>query len=119
MKKPFKIIAIVVLIIAAVIYGLNYVFFDIRSIDGQEEIEKVVSPNGKYTVVAYLNNGGATVDFAVLCSVVNNETGKERNIYWNYQCTEADIRWIGNETVVINEIELDVLEDTYDFRKDS
>ena len=117
MKKSIKIIIVVLLIIAVIIYGI-YWLFSIQRLNGQEEIEKVVSPNGKYTVVAYLNNGGATVDFAVLCSVVNNETGKERNIYWNYHCTEADIQWIDNKTVVINEIELDVLEDTYDFRKE-
>lgn len=98
-------------------YGI-YHFFSTQGVDGQELINKSTSPDGKYTVSAYLNNGGATTAWAVLCSVENNETGRERNIYWNYNCSEAEIIWIDNDTVTINDIELDLPYDTYDFRYD-
>ena len=76
------------IVIAIGVYAIHWAFFDIQRIEGQELINEVVSPDGKYTVSAYLNNGGATTDYTVLCSVRNNETEKEKNIYWNYHCTE-------------------------------
>ena len=41
---------------------------------------------------------------------------KEKNIYWNYHCTEAKIEWSDEDTVIINGIELNVTNDTYDYR---
>lgn len=108
MKKFLKVIIPIILIITVGVYAVHWAFFDIQRIDGQELINEVVSPDGKYTVSAYLNNGGATTDYAVLCSVRNNETEKEKNIYWNYQCTEAVIEWNNEDTVTINGIELNV-----------
>ena len=52
----------------------------------------------------------------MLCSVTNNNTGKEKNIYWQYRCTEANIVWLDEDTVQINGIELNVKRDTYDYR---
>lgn len=49
-----------------------------------ELIDSSVSPNGKYTVNAYLCSGNATTDFSVRCEVVDSETSKCRNIYWKY-----------------------------------
>ena len=94
-----------------------WAFFDIQRIDGEEIITTSNSPDSSYTVTAYLNNGGATVDYAVLCAVKNNKNGKERNIYWNYHCSTADIQWVDNKTVRINETELDVTKDLYDYRR--
>lgn len=122
MKKwlvPVIIVASILLIIIALIsYGIYWAFFDIQRIDGQEIITISDSPDASYTVTAYLNNGGATTDYAVLCAVKNNKTGKERNIYWNYHCQTADIQWLDDETVSINGIELNVTKDLYDYRRD-
>ena len=103
-------------------FRLNFIrnllgFFDIQRLDGQEVITVSDSPDSSYTVTAYLNNGGATTDYAVLCAVKNNKTGKERNIYWNYHCSTADIQWLDDKTVSINGIELDVTKDKYDYRR--
>ncbi len=81
-------------------------------------LNKVDSPDGKYTISVYLNNGGATTDYAVLCSVRKNQIEKEKNIYWNYYCTEAKIEWNYEDSVTINGIELNVTDDTYDYRND-
>lgn len=122
MKKYMKIIlpiAIMVLLLTALlIYGIHWALFDIQRIEGQEVIEEVTSPNDNYTITAYLNNGGATSDYAVLCSVTDNQTGKERNIYWQYHSSEAEIEWKDEKTVIINGVELDVLKDSYDYRSD-
>ena len=122
MKKYIKIIIPIVivfsLIIAFVIYGIHWASFDIQRIEGQEVIQEIISPNDNYTITAYLNNGGATSDYAVLCSVIDNQTGKERNIYWQYHCSDVDIEWKDERTVIINGIQLDVLKDSYDYRSD-
>ena len=76
MKKFLKVIILVFIVIVIGVYTINWAFFDIQRIDGQELLNEVVSPDGKYTVSAYLNNGGATTDYAVLCSVRNNKTEK-------------------------------------------
>ena len=121
MKKwlvPVIIVASILLIIFALIsYGIYWAFFDIQRLDGQEVITVSDSPDSSYTVTAYLNNGGATTDYAVLCAVKNNKTGKKRNIYWNYHCSTADIQWLDDKTVSINGIELDVTKDKYDYRR--
>lgn len=119
MKKTLLIVGIVVLLIIALLgYAIYWAFYDIQRLEGQEVIQEVSSPNGTYTVTAYLNNGGATTGYAVLCSVKNNSAGKEKNIYWQYRCTEADIVWLDEQTVQINGVELNVKKDTYDYRHD-
>ena len=121
MKKwlvPVIMIASILLIIFSLIsYGIYWAFFDIQRLDRQEVITISDSPDSFYTVTTYLNNGGATTDYAVLCAVKNNKTGKERNIYWNYHCSTADIEWLDDKTVSINGIELDVTKDLYDYRR--
>ena len=116
MKKVLKAIILIFLVVIVGAYSIHWAFFDIQRIDGQELIKEVVSPDGKYTISAYLNNGGATTDYAVLCSVKNNENEKKKNIYWNYHCTEAKIEWNDEDTVTINGVELNIDKDIYDYR---
>ncbi len=109
--------SILLVIVALISYGIYWAFFDIQQIDGQELITTSDSPDSSYTITAYLNNGGATTDYAVLCVVKNNKTEKVRNIYWNYHCSTAAIEWVDDKTVIINGIELDVTKDLYDYRR--
>ena len=119
MKKTLLIVGIVVFLIVSLLgYGFYWAFYDIQRLDGQNVIEEVSSHNGTYTITAYLNNGGATTDYAVLCSVKNNSTGEEKKIYWQYHCSKADIIWLDEDTVQINGVELNVKRDTYDYRHD-
>ncbi len=118
-KRKAKIIAVLVsvILIAVVIPSALYIkFFTIWGVRGQQPIKIVSSPDGRYTVTAYLNNGGATTAYAVLGTVTDNKTGIERNIYWQYRCHVAYIDWVDNTTVIINGVELDVKKDTYDYR---
>lgn len=104
--------------IGLIIYGVHWALFDLQRLEGQEILVVSPSPNAAYTITAYRNNGGATADYAVLCAVKNNQTGKERNIYWNYHCDQADIRWLDDQTVSINGVVLDVRKDRYDYRRE-
>lgn len=97
--------------------SIDRAFFDIQRISGQEYLSQSTSPDGTYTVTAYLNNGGATTDFAVLGRLKNNRTGKERNIYWQYHCSKAEMQWINNETIRVNDKELNVINEIYDYRR--
>lgn len=115
-RKKVKIIFIPMLLITLIVYIIHWAFFDIQRIDGQDFLSKSTSPDGRYTVTAYLNNGGATTDYAVLCTATDNETGRVRNIYWNYKCEKAEIEWIDEDTARINGVELDVMKDKYDWR---
>ena len=108
----------VVLIALLLVYGIYWAFYDIQRLEGYEIIQEELSPDGTYTVTAYLNNGGATTAYGVLCSVKSNDRNKEKNIYWQYPCTTANIQWLDDSTVRINGIELNVEKDTYDFRHD-
>ena len=118
-KRKAKIIAVLVsvILIAVVIPSALYIkFFSIWGIRGQQPIASASSPDGRYTVTAYLNNGGATTSYCVLGTVTDNKTGIERNIYWQEDVDVAYIDWVDETTVIINAVELDVKKDTYDYR---
>lgn len=115
LKKLLIIFIVIVLLFGSFVY---YFFFDIQHIKGQKKLAESVSPNGSYTITAYINNGGATVDYAVIATVTNNKTGKKKNIYWNYHCYDAEIKWQDDRIAEINSIRLDVKKDVYDFRRE-
>ena len=120
--KKWIVPVVISLILAAIVFGLvgygfYYAFFDIQRYEGHEEIGVSQSPTGAYTVTAYRNNGGGTSGYAILCTVTDHATGETRNIYWDGKVETADIQWKDQKTVVINTHELDVVEDTYDYRR--
>ena len=118
-RKQYIIICIIIaIVVIGIVYGIKWSFSDIQRINGQEYITESTSPDGKYTVTAYLNNGGATTDYAVLATLKNNKNGKTKNIYWQYHCEEADIEWLSDDTIKINEVELNVKNEIYDYRKE-
>jgi Fe-S cluster biosynthesis and repair protein YggX len=108
---------ILALFVGGVAYVIDWAFFDIQRINGQEYLSQSTSPDGTYTVTAYLNNGGATTDFAVLARLKNNRNGKEKNIYWQYHCAKAEMQWVNDETIKINDKELNVKNEIYDYRR--
>ena len=107
----------IIALLALAVYGMYALFLDTQRIRGQEEIAVSDSPTGAYTVTAYRNDGGATTAYAVLCSVRDNQSGRRRNIYWQYRCEDAQIEWLDETTVRINGVVLDVRSDVYDFRR--
>lgn len=116
MKKRCKVFLAIFLVATVLLCTARWAVGGIQRIKGQELLQTFVSPDGKYTVSAYLNDGGATTDYAVLCTVLNHETGKERNIYWQYHCQKAVVQWLDEDVVKINGITLNVTKDTYDYR---
>ena len=117
-KTTLTIFLSIAIIVGIATYAVYWAFYDIQRIEGQEYITESTSPNGEYTVITYLNNGGATTDYAVLGKLKNNNNGKTKNIYWQYNCEKAEISWINDETVKINGIQLEIKNEIYDFRRE-
>ena len=80
----------------------------------EELLGETVSSDGKYRVEAYLINGGATVDWSVKCYLREGEIKKE--IYRDYHINEANMIWIDNNTISINNHNIDLPNGKYDFR---
>ena len=80
----------------------------------EELLGETVSSDGKYKVEAYLINGGATVDWSVKCYLREGERKKE--IYRDYHINEANMIWIDNDTISINNHNIDLPNGKYDFR---
>lgn len=105
------------LIVALIGYGVYWAFFDMSRLPTGDYLTEETSPDGTYTIKAYLTNGGATTPFAVRGELVfNNEDNKPKNIYWNAGEETADIVWVDRDTVVINGHLLDVPNNKFDFR---
>ncbi len=116
MKK--KIVVIAVVIISVLILGGYWAFFDMNRLPKGELISQAESPNGTYTVKAYLSDGGATTSYAVRGELnFNKSKRKPKNIYWAYRLEKAHIEWIDDETVSINGQTLKVPNERYDFRR--
>lgn len=115
MKKVIVIFVIIVLILS---FGIYRFFFDMSNLPEGKLISEVQSPDGKYTVKAYISDGGATTAYAVRGELIFNTINKNPiNIYWNYREDQAKIEWIDNNTVVINGHKLNVPHERFDFRR--
>ncbi|WP_445678222.1 DUF5412 domain-containing protein [Psychrobacillus sp. FSL W7-1493] len=106
------------LIVGLVGYGVYWAFFDMNRLPTGEYLIEETSPNGKYTLKAYVTNGGATTSYSVRGELVfNDKDNKTKNIYWNYREESANISWTDNNTVIINGHTLDVTKEKFDFRR--
>lgn len=84
-----------------------------------EFLTEQISPDGKYTLKAYVTNGGATTAYCVRGELIFHErNNKKKNIYWEYREETASINWIDHDTVVINGHKLNVPNERYDFRRE-
>lgn len=116
LKKIFMVIMIIGLTLFIAVY---YFFYDMSRLSGGTIIAEETSPDGTYTVKAYLGEHGATVANTIRGELVfNHMARKPKNIYWNYREEEAVVFWVDEDTVVINEKELDVPDEVYDYRRD-
>lgn len=114
-----KLLFIFLSIVGILAYGVYWAFFDMERLPEGEYIGEVTSPDGRYTVKAYVTNGGATTSFAVRGELnFNQDKRKSKNINWQYKIETASIKWLDNDTVIINNVELDVPNDKYDYRRD-
>ena len=117
-NKVIKISLVVLMLFIGIIgYGVYWAFFDMNRLPTGDYLTEETSPDGTYTLKAYLANGGATTSYSIRGELVfNNRNGKTKNIYWNYREETANIEWKDNDTVVINGHTLNVPKEKFDFR---
>ncbi|RBP87817.1 hypothetical protein DFO70_1175 [Cytobacillus firmus] len=117
-KKILKVIIIIgVLFFSLIGYGVYWAFYDMNRLPKGKYLTEKISPDGKYTLKAYITNGGATTTYAIRGELVFNEkNNKTKNIYWNSGEDIAKITWTDFDTVVINDHSLNVPNDKYDYR---
>lgn len=117
-KKDFFLFSFIIIALL-LLSALPYIFFGfLLGGTSSELICYSSSPNGDYTVNAYLVNGGATVDFSVEAYLINNDK-KGKRIYNAYHERTAEIIWIDDKTVRINGKTLDLsIGETYDWCKE-
>ncbi|MGD7057391.1 DUF5412 family protein [Rossellomorea aquimaris] len=118
MRHPVIISLSCVFIIVFCVFGyiFHWAFYNIERIEPGELISEKTSPNGAYTVKTYLNNGGATVDYAILGVLYSNKNNDSKNIYWQYEEPTGMINWINEDTVKINGQKINVPDGKYDYR---
>ncbi|MEH7347551.1 DUF5412 domain-containing protein [Gottfriedia acidiceleris] len=117
-RKTLKIMLLSTLLFVGLLgYGIYWTFFDMNRLPKGDYLTEETSPNGDYTLKTYVSSGGATTSYTVRGELVfNKQNKKTKNIYWNYRENTADIEWIDNDTVVINDHTLNVPHDKFDFR---
>jgi len=116
MKKKFLIIcSVLLLLMCLLIYNL---FFDINNISEGKLMFSSDSPDKSFTVNIYLVESTLSSN-AIRGELVNNKTSNQRNIYWQYRISNAQVEWIYNENVSINGVILNVKNGKFDFRVDS
>ena len=99
-------------------YSVYWLFFDMERLPTGEYLTEATSPDGTYTLKAYLANGGATTAYSIRGELIfNTKDKKKKNIYWNYREETAEIEWTDNDRVVINGHTLHVPKDKFDFRR--
>lgn len=83
-RKVLIVLGVWLLFIASIIgYGVYWLFFDWSRFK-QELIAESTSPDGTYTVNAYVSDGGATTSYTVLGELMfNKENKKSMKIYGN------------------------------------
>lgn len=118
-KNRIKIALTVSLLFVGVIgYAIYWAFFDMNRLPIGEYVTEQTSPDGTFTVKAYVSGTSLSADAVRAELVFNARDGKTKNIYWGYRESTAEIEWLDNQTVVINGQKLEVPNDTFDWRRE-
>ncbi|WNF22492.1 DUF5412 family protein [Mesobacillus jeotgali] len=79
--------------------------------------QELESPGGQYSARVY-NYTGFIDHKNVRVEVFNNETQKEKTVFYSFVDGPLQISWKGQKTIEIQEKTLNVEKDTFDFRYD-
>lgn len=114
--KKWVIVLAIIFIIGIPIYDFLNVELDELSVG--EFLSEHPSPNNDYIASAYLiDEGGATVRAAIRVEI--NFGNKIKTIYWNYDESTVNIKWLDKESIEINDHKLNIFNDTYHWKRDS
>ncbi|WP_438349254.1 DUF5412 family protein [Paenibacillus sp. FA6] len=106
----------ILLFIAGVRYFFYYNIECMSCLPQGVQIEEVVSPDEMHSLRAYIVNEHATTPFSVRVEVLDMDTNKTKNIYWNFPQQDVHMKWKDNNIVIIDNKELNITSDIYDKR---
>ena len=117
MKKGI-VVFILLFIIGIPIYIIyDFIEVELDELPKGELLSEHSSPNHDYIAKAYLiDEGGATVRAAIRVEI---DFGNDlKTIYWNYDESTVNIKWLDHETIEINNHKLNIFNDNYHWKKD-
>ena len=115
MSKKRRVLVGLVLLLAIFLVTYWFLFYDMSRLPQGELLAEYPSPTNEYAIRIYLCPGNATSADSIRGELVEGDTKK--NIYWVYEETNAHVYWVSQYEVVINDVYLDIRQDTYDWRR--
>ncbi|MDN4494469.1 DUF5412 family protein [Ureibacillus aquaedulcis] len=118
MGKWALILAVIFIIIGLPLYAIcDFLVVELDELSEGRFLSEHPSPKNDYIARAFLiDEGGATVRAAIRVEIdFGNET---KTIYWNYDESTVNIRWLDNEIIEINDHRLNIFKDTYHWKRD-
>lgn len=112
-----KLIYLFIPLLLVIILILKSLSSDMIKIPKGEYIESIESPNKEYKLNAYFINGGLLSGDSIRVELENINTSKTKNIYWGYPYSKVNMKWLNNDVVVINDKNLNIHKDTYNWRR--
>lgn len=121
MKNKIVLYCITVLTIIVVLFNITFFivdsfFYNINTLPKGEFLFSSMSPTGEYTLKMYSVYAGETLGNAIRGEVIYIDTGEIKNIYWQANEKTAMVSWLSDTIVNINNNNVDVLGNAYDWR---
>ncbi|MBO0587716.1 DUF5412 family protein [Sporosarcina sp. E16_8] len=118
-----KLIKILLMVIAVtILFGIIFMYqvlnprLSIIQVNEENAEGIYVSPDGEKSITVYFNGGLIFHNDVTYVGVLqDSKTGLRKNIFL-VMPNVKEVRWVNNETIVVNGIEI-AIDDTYDFRK--
>lgn len=105
-------------VIISIIFIARQWYYNLDGIPRTELIAEVSSPDGKYSILAYISDINATTSESVVCELKYNDgIKKNKTVYFQNNESNARIVWRSNTEVFINGHVLTMPDDVYDYRR--
>ncbi|WP_442594840.1 DUF5412 family protein [Neobacillus sp. D3-1R] len=109
------------LILITVLMTLKFKFYPSLSgisLEGVQKVNELPSPDNHYKLNIYLYGGVLLKwDYSYIAELEDLTNYKKKNILW-LPPELPEIRWLDDNTLLVNEEEVNITKDTFDFRWD-
>lgn len=96
--KAIRIFAVIgCAILALLAYGVYWAFYDLERIPKGDLLIESPSPDGRYTVRVYLSDAGATTSYSTVAELVDHQSQRTKNMYFQYKESEAVVEWLRHQ----------------------
>lgn len=106
-----------ILVITILFLGIGFYANSLRieNLPTGKYIESFVSPKQQFILKVYLIEGDSLSGNAIRVELCDNNQ-YIRNIYYNYPKNSVNIRWINDEEILIDEMKLNIYNDTFNWK---